>query len=65
MQGHRVVCLVVDSFNDIDFSFVGPVRANEPAEIWVNTRKLVEIVRTYYAGHVPLCIVSMILSIIE
>ena len=28
MQGHGVVALVIDTFDDIDFAFVGPIRAN-------------------------------------
>ena len=61
MQGHGVVCLVVDSFNDIDFALIGPVWANEPAVTCVSTRILVETMQTYYAGHVPLLNVSVLL----
>lgn len=61
MQGHRVGCLIIDSFNDIDFALVGPVWANEPAETCVSVRNLVEIMWTYYAGHVPLLTVSVLL----
>ena len=30
VQGRLVAGLVVDAFNDVDFAFVGPVRADEP-----------------------------------
>ena len=30
MQGHGVVCVVVDAFNDIDFSVVRPIGTKQP-----------------------------------
>lgn len=33
VEGHVVLGLVIDTFDDIDFAVVGPVRAYEPAEV--------------------------------
>ena len=30
MQGHGVICVVVDAFNDIDFSVVRPIGTKQP-----------------------------------
>ena len=61
MQGHGVIYLIVDSFDDIDFALIGPVWTNEPAETCVSVHDMLEVMRIYYAGHVPLFIVSMLL----